>query len=95
MGSQVIIFKKYCIFSLKIDFVLANSADPDEMPHNAAFNIGLHRLLKYQFWVSGLQRIKIECLVIIYRGYLLFLGEYQIYFIECGEKISIFHECVA
>ena len=23
---------KYCIFSLKIDFVLANSADPDKMP---------------------------------------------------------------
>ena len=22
----------------------------------------------------------------IYRGYLLFSGEYQIYFIECGEK---------
>ena len=29
----------------------------------------------------------------IYRGYLLILGEYQIYFIEWGEKISIFHEC--
>ena len=25
-----------------------------------------------------------------YRGYLLFLGEYQIYFIECVENISIF-----
>ena len=22
-------------------------------------------------------------------------GEYQIYFIECGENISIFHECAA
>ena len=31
----------------------------------------------------------------IYRGYLLFSGVYQIYFIECSEKISIFHECVA
>ena len=31
----------------------------------------------------------------IKRGYLLFSGEYQIHFIECGEKISIFHECVA
>ena len=28
------------------------------------------------------------------RVYLLFGGEYQIYFIECGEKISIFHECI-
>ena len=26
----------------------------------------------------------------LYRGYLLFLGEYQIYFIECVEKISSF-----
>ena len=33
-GSQVIIFKKNIVFlSLKIDFVLVNSADPDEMPH--------------------------------------------------------------
>ena len=31
-GSHVIISLKYCIFlSLKIDFVLANSIDPDEM----------------------------------------------------------------
>ena len=29
------------------------------------------------------------------RGYLLYGGEYQIYFIESGEKISILHECVA
>ena len=50
-GSQIIIFKKYCIlFSPKIDLVLANSADPDEMPHNAAFHLGLQCLPKYQFW---------------------------------------------
>ena len=40
-GSQVIILKIYCIVSLKINFVLVNSADPDEMP-NAAFHLGLH-----------------------------------------------------
>ena len=28
-------------FSLKIIFVLANSEDPDEMPHYAAFNLDL------------------------------------------------------
>ena len=28
-------------------------------------------------------------------GYLLFCCEYQIYFIESGEKISILHECAA
>ena len=26
----------------------------------------------------------------MYRGYLLFLGEYQIYFIECSEKNQYF-----
>ena len=31
----------------------------------------------------------------INRGYLLCVGEYQVYFIECGGKVSIFHECVA
>ena len=30
--------------SLKIHFVLANSADPDEMPHCAAFQQSLHYL---------------------------------------------------
>ena len=40
----------YIVFlSLKIDFVKANSADPDEMPHYAAFNLGLHCLPKYLF----------------------------------------------
>ena len=33
--------------SLKIDFFLANRADPDEMLHNAAFHLGLHCLPKY------------------------------------------------
>ena len=28
---------------------LANSVDPDEMLHNAAFHLGLHCLPKYQF----------------------------------------------
>ena len=27
---------------------LANSADPDEMQHNAAFHLGLHSLLRLQ-----------------------------------------------
>ena len=48
-GSQVIIEKKNVFLSLKIDFVLANSADPDEMPHNTAFHLGLHCLPKYPF----------------------------------------------
>ena len=32
-----------------MDFVLANSADPDEMPHNVAFHLGLYGLPKYLF----------------------------------------------
>ena len=37
---------KIVILSLKIIFVSANSADPDEMPHYAVFHQGLHHLLK-------------------------------------------------
>ena len=44
------IFPKNIKFlSLKIIFVLANSADPDKMPHYAAFHQGLHSLPKYPF----------------------------------------------
>ena len=43
-GSQFIICTKYCIFSLKFDYVFANSADPDEMLHYAVFHLGLHCL---------------------------------------------------
>ena len=51
-GSQVIILKKIIVFlSLKIDFVLANSVDPDEMLHYAAFHLGLHCLPNYPFRV--------------------------------------------
>ena len=41
------IFFKKVIISLKIVFAIAISAGPDEMPHNAAFNLGLHCLQKY------------------------------------------------
>ena len=30
-------------------FILANSADPDKMPHYVAFYLGLHCLSKYLF----------------------------------------------
>ena len=48
-GSQVVISKIIVVISQKIDFVLANSADPDEMQHYAAFHLGLHCLPKYLF----------------------------------------------
>ena len=37
-------FQKRVFLPLKIDFILENSADPDEMPHNAAFHLGFHCL---------------------------------------------------
>ena len=40
-------FKKYIFLFPRIEFVLANSADLNEMPHNAAFLLGLHCLSKY------------------------------------------------
>ena len=47
-------FQKNIVFlSLKIDFVLANSADPDEMLCFAAFHLGPQCLSKYPlkgFW---------------------------------------------
>ena len=42
-------------FSLKVDFDWANSADPDEMPHYAAFHLGPSLFAKvpvYGFWFS-------------------------------------------
>ena len=54
--SIVIISIKNAFLSLNIDFVFPNSADPDKIPHYAAFHLGLHCLLKYTYlWVSGLQ----------------------------------------
>ena len=45
-GSQVIISKNIIFLFLMNGFVLANRADSDEMPHDAAFHQGLHCLLK-------------------------------------------------
>ena len=39
------------VFSVpKVVLILANSAGPDEMQHNAAFHLGLHCLLKCQVY---------------------------------------------
>ena len=43
-GLHVIISKNIIFLSLKIDFVIANSADPDEMQPYAVFHLGLHCL---------------------------------------------------
>ena len=43
---------------MSFDFVLADSADPGEMPHCAAFHLGLLYLSLYQFrgWLKYDQR---------------------------------------
>ena len=41
--------KYFCPCFAKIKTILANSADPDEMLHYAAFHLGLHCLPKYPF----------------------------------------------
>ena len=41
-GLQDKISKNIVFHSLKIDFVLANRAVPDEMPRSVALHLGLH-----------------------------------------------------
>ena len=41
--------KEIVFVSPETDFVLADSADPDEMSHYVAFHLGLQRLPKYPF----------------------------------------------
>ena len=54
-GSQVIISKNIVFLSLKMDFVLANRVDTDEMPQNmpqfAALHQGLHRLQRLPVYI--------------------------------------------
>ena len=65
IGCQAVI-KKYHILCLKLFFTFANSANPDEMKHYAAFHLGLQYLYiccnSTHFWVS---RIKGLCVVIL------------------------------
>ena len=56
-GLQVIISKQNIFLSLKIDFVLTNSADPDKMPPYALFHLGLQCFPSYPFRVSIPQRV--------------------------------------
>ena len=60
MGLSIIYFKrfpnKYRLQSLNIVFIIANSADPDEMQQYVAFHLGLHCLPNYPF--NGFQNRK-------------------------------------
>ena len=57
-GSQVKILDFDVFLSLKIVFILANSANPDEMLHDATFHLGLHCLPKYLFISTCIQNEK-------------------------------------
>ena len=46
-GHRFEFSNKIVFLSMKIVFVLTNSADPDGMRHYAAFHLGLHCLPKY------------------------------------------------
>ena len=51
------IVSTFSIAAYPLWIVLANTANPDEMPHSAAFHVGLHCLQKYLF--SGFQSTKV------------------------------------
>ena len=48
-GSDYTFQIKYCFSFFEDLIVSANSVEPDEMPHYAAFHQGLHCLLKFTF----------------------------------------------
>ena len=54
-GLHVILSKNIILLSMKIDFALASSADPNKIPHNAAFHLGLPCFSKYPY--RGFQSI--------------------------------------
>ena len=55
-GSQVVFFLNVFLSPMVI-FILANSVDPDEMPHYAAFHPGLNYLPKYAFIVTSIDLV--------------------------------------
>ena len=50
--------KNHALQSLKIAFILANNAGPDEMTHFVAFHLGLHCLPKNPF--RGFEHTKLK-----------------------------------
>ena len=52
-GSQVDFLNYNVVLSLKVVLILANSADPDEMQHNAAFYLGVHCLPNTHLGISS------------------------------------------
>ena len=56
--SRVIISKNIVFLSLKIDLVVANSADPDEMTLYATFHLVLHCLPYYSIYGSPFIKLR-------------------------------------
>ena len=62
---KVIISRYYHISLSKDGLVLANSADPDEMAHSAAFHLGLHNLQNTCLGIFSLMCSFIRLLMVI------------------------------
>ena len=74
LGPQIMISKKkYLFISLNIDLVLANSADPDEMPHRAAFHLGFHCLQKIPVYGLGLNSLYLHTAIPLSANYFIFV----------------------
>ena len=56
-GTKVEVSKLWCISVNEVLLIIANSADPNEMQHCAAFHQALHCLTKNPFKVSRVQRV--------------------------------------
>ena len=52
-GSKIEILHFNIFLSMKIYFILANSADPDKMSYYVAFHMGHYCLQKYGFWIKN------------------------------------------
>ena len=90
-GDTGYVFKKYIVFlSLKTNFVLANSANLNEMAYYAAFHLGFHCLPKYPLVVSGLQRVNAVFLLALDLSWnkLLLCFECDFYYALDGIRIS-------
>ena len=55
-AGPLYILRGHSLKFISLNFVLAYSVDPDEMPHPAAFHLGLHNLQMYL--LRGFQFVK-------------------------------------
>ena len=66
LSGHRLLFQNNIVFlSVKIIFILANSADPDEMLHSVPFYLGFHCLQKYPFRGFKSTKGKVCCQLIL------------------------------